>query len=286
MLRRTAALALLLAAGTGLRAESSDYPLAINLPTSERMQHWDIGMIFTHRFVTPVKGHGKDVYGVDGYAYPALGLSFGIGWVKGLNLLIYRTADNKTFTAGLQQQVLDVDWLRLAVRADYFDEVVEQELTSLGRVGIRGGTVQLPAEFFLGDRVIVSVVPTYISNTATKGLPLQDAQGQPLAPHDSGVFNVGIGLRIDFTAALCFMGEFYPRPSHLAKAVHPETAGGTHYENGFELGFSYKTLKHRFTVNGGNVIGTTAQQVLGGDHAGGPRPPAQWSLGFNIARVF
>lgn len=286
MSRHAVAFLLLAAAGHLLRAESSDYPLAINLPTSERMQFWDIGLVFTHRFVTPAKGHGKDVYGVDGYAYPALGAAFGIKWIKGLNLIAYRTADNKTVTFGLQQQVLDLDWLRLAVRAERFDETVEQQTTSLGRVGIFGGTVQVPAEFFLGERVIVSVVPTYITRTSTQGLTLKDADGQPVQIPDSGLFNVGVGVRVDFTAAFSFMGEYYPRPTRLAKATHPESAGGTRYESGFTVGFSYKTLKHRFTLAGGNVVGTTAHQVLGGDHIGGPRPPAQWSLGFNVARVF
>lgn len=82
-------------AGGALIAQSSEYPLAINLPTSDRMQYWDIGLAFTHRFVTPVKDHGKDAYGVDGFAYAGFGVDFGFKPIKGLNVLLYRTAETR-----------------------------------------------------------------------------------------------------------------------------------------------------------------------------------------------
>lgn len=37
---------------------------------------------------------------------------------------------------------------------------------------------------------------------------------------------------------------------------------------------------------GTNSTGTTAHQVLGGDYGGGPKPKGDWSIGFNVARVF
>ena len=104
MNRRTRALLpLALAAATTLGAESSEYPLGINLPTGERMQYWDIGLVFTHRFIAPVQNNGKNLYGIDGFTYAGFGFDFGIKPVKGLNFLVYRTADNKTFVYGLQQ---------------------------------------------------------------------------------------------------------------------------------------------------------------------------------------
>lgn len=281
-------LACALLAGGALHAESSDYPLVVNLPTAERMQYWDIGVAFTHRFIQPVKDHGKDVYGLDGYTYAGLGFTFGIKPIPGLNAFIYRTADNKTFTFGLQEQVLNGDRVRMAVRAERFDEVVKETVTPLGKVGVSGLAVQLPTEIFITDDIIFSLVPTYITKTTTTDTILAVPPGQTpnTTPNTGGVFNVGLGLRIGFTEKFSFVGEYYPRPSKFSKAAPGGITDGTTYQNGFAAGFSYKTFKHRFTVVGSNATGTTANQVLSGDYGGGPRPSAQWSLGFNVVRVF
>ncbi len=281
-------LACALLAGGTLRAEASDYPLALNLPTAERMQYWDIGLAFTHRFVTPVKDHGKDVYGLDGYAYPALGFAFGIKPLKGLNLLVYRTADNKTFTFGFQQQLLDLDRIRMAFRAERFDEVVPQTTTPFGRVGITGGTFQLPTEIFLTDDLIFTLVPTYITRTTTTDTILQVPPGAVpnTAPNTGGVFNVGLGLRGNLTARFGLAAEFYPRPSKFSKAAPGGVTDGSTYHSGFAVGVSYHTFKHKFSLMATNTMGTTGNQVLSGDYGGGPRPSSQWSLGFNVIRVF
>lgn len=247
-----------------LRGQSSDYPLAINLPTSDQMQFWDIGVGFTHRFVSPAKDHGKDAYGLDGMAYAGLGLAFGIKPIKGFNVLLYRTADNKTFTFALQQQVLDRDWVRLSARAERFDEVIPAAQTPIGDVGISGTAFQVPTEFFLGDHFILSLVPTYLSRTTTQ---------------KQGVFNVGAGLRVMFGEKWALLGEVYPTPS---KVKQPGRVSNT----GFAAGLSYKTFKHRFSAFATNAAGTTANQVLSGDFGGGARPSSEWSFGFNVARVF
>ncbi|MFZ1375437.1 MAG: DUF5777 family beta-barrel protein [Geothrix sp.] len=289
MTRKTAPLlACALLAGGALRAESSEYPLVVNLPSAERMQYWDIGVVFTHRFVQPVKDHGKDVYGLDGYTYAGLGFTFGIKPIPGLNAFIYRTADNKTFSFGLQEQVLNGERVRMAVRAERFDEVVKETVTPLGKVGISGLAVQVPTEIFITDDIIFSVVPTYITKTTTTDTVLAVPPGQTpnTKPNTGGVFNVGLGLRIGFTEKFSFVSEYYPRPSKFAKAAPGGITDGTTYQNGFAVGFSYKTFKHRFTLTGSNASGTTANQVMSGDYGGGPRLSGNWSLGFNVARVF
>ena len=281
-------LACALLAGGALHAESSEYPLVVNLPSAERMQYWDIGVVFTHRFIQPVKDHGKDVYGLDGYTYAGLGFTFGIKPIKGLNAFIYRTADNKTFSFGLQEQVLNGERVRMAVRAERFDEVVKEPVTLFGKVGISGLAVQVPTEIFITDDIIFSVVPTYITKTTTTDTILSVPPGQApnTSPNKGGVFNVGLGLRIEFTEKFSFAGEYYPRPSKFSKAAPGGITDGTTYQNGFAAGISYKTFKHRFTVFGTNASGTTTNQVMSGDYGGGPRPSAQWAIGFNVARVF
>jgi len=289
MTRKTAPLlACALLAGGALRAESSEYPLVMNLPTAERMQYWDIGVVFTHRFVQPVKDHGKDVYGLDGYTYAGLGFTFGIKPIPGLNAFIYRTADNKTFSFGLQEQVLNGERVRMAVRAERFDEVVKETTTPLGKVGISGLAIQVPTEVFITDDIIFSVVPSYITKTTTTDTILAVPPGQTpnTKPNTGGVFNVGLGLRIGFTEKFSFISEYYPRPSKFAKAAPGGITDGTTYQNGFAVGFSYKTFKHRFTLAGTNASGTTANQVMSGDYGGGPRLSGNWSLGFNVTRIF
>ena len=262
MMSRIPCLLLCVTAASGLlRGESSEYPLAINLPTVDMMQFRDMGIAFTHRFDTPAAGHGKDLYGLDGYAYPAFGFDFGIKPVKGLNAILYRTADNKTLVLALQQRVLDLQSMRMAVRAERFDEVVPRTQTPLGTVGISGGTVQVPAEFFIGDLTTFTLVPTYISRTTTQ---------------DKGVFTAGAGVRVDVTGKLGLLAEYYPRPGKIGKDFKP----------GYAFGATYRTLKHRFTLLGTNALGTTANQVLSGDFGGGPRSTGQWALGFNLTRTF
>jgi hypothetical protein len=289
MTRKTVPLlACVLLAGGALRAESSEYPLVINLPTAERMQYWDIGLAFTHRFIQPVKDHGKDVYGLDGFTYAGLGFTFGIKPVPGLNAFIYRTSDNKTFTFGLQEQVLNGERVRMAVRAERYDEVVKATVTPLGKVGVSGLALQVPTEIFLTDDIIFSLVPSYITKTTTTDTILAVPPGATpnTTPNKGGVFNVGLGFRANITEKFSFVSEYYPRPSKFSKAAPGGITDGTTYQNGFAAGFSYKTFKHRFSVFGTNASGTTANQVMSGDYGGGPRPSSQWSLGFNVARVF
>lgn len=273
-------LALCLAAGALLHAESSEYPIGINLPTGERMQYWDIGVVFTHRFIAPVQSNGKNVYGVDGYAYPAVGFDFGIKPIKGLNLLAYRTADNKTVVLGLQQLLLDKSRLRMSLRLERFDETVRRRIVpgapdpAQGEVGISGASGQLTTEIFLTDDIIVTVIPTWLSRTTTV---------------EKGVATVAGGLKVMFTEKFSFVGEFYPTPAKVKQEGEkggPLVQAGRKYETGFAAGIAYKTFKHRFTLFGTNTTGTTAHQVLGGDYGGGPNPGGKWSLGFNVARVF
>ena len=281
-------LACALLAGGHLRAESSEFPLVINLPSAERMQYWDLGVVFTHRFIQPVKDHGKDAYGLDGFTYAGVGFTFGIKPIKGLNLFVYRTADNKTFNAGFQQQVWNGDYVRMALRAEHFDEVVKEGVTPFGRIGVTGFTAQLPTEIFIGDDLILSLVPTFVSKTTTSDtiLPVPPGTTPNTKPNKGGVYNVGLGLRYGFTDKFSVMAEYYPRPSKFAKAAPGGITDGSTYQNGSAAGFSYKTFKHRFTLAGTNASGTTANQVMSGDYGGGPRLTSQWAIAFNVARVF
>jgi Membrane bound beta barrel domain (DUF5777) len=247
----------------------SELPLALNLSTAEHLEGWDIGVRFTHRFDLASSTGGKEAYGLDGYAFAGVGLDFGIKPIKGLNVQIYRTADAKTFTLALHQQLYAGEYFRAAFRAERFDEVVKQFTEPLKKdtVGLVGSTFQAPIELVIPGGGVFSLVPSYQS-TSTSYV----ARG---AGNAKGIFNVGLGLRWTLYEKHAILAEYYPRPSKLDKSI---------YRPGWAWGYQYRTFKHRFAAIYTNVEGTTPHQVLNGDFARGPRRAG--SFGFNVVRVF
>jgi Membrane bound beta barrel domain (DUF5777) len=259
LLASTLLLSLLLSAA--LRGQASELPLALNLPTADSLQGWQPAIRFTHRFSEPAKDHSKDLYGLDGGNFPGLGLDLGIAAVPGLNAQVYRTSDGKSLTLALQEQLLDRPHLRMAARGERFDETIQRTTYAYGTVGLTGAAFQLPTEFLAGP-ITFSLVPTWLSRTTSR---------------DQALFTTGAGLRWRILEGQSILLEYYPRPNRLDAAT---------YEQGYAFGYRFQTKGHRFTLLATNVQGTTAHQVLGGDYAGGPRPPSQWALGFNLVRVF
>lgn len=251
---RTGPLLLALLLGTPLAAqEASELPLLLDLPTADHLAEWDIGLRFTHRFQEQAKGNSKDFYGLDNGAYTGVGLDFGIKAIPGLNAQIYRTSDQKTLTLALQEQLVSTDHWRVAFRAERYDETVKG-----GRVGT---TLQAPVDWQPWEPLTITVVPTYLSHTATA----------------EGVVTAGLGIHWAITESQGLIGEFYPRPSKVDAS----------FERGWSFGYQYRTRGHRFSVLATNELGTTANQVLGGDYQGfGPRPSGAWALGFNVVRIF
>ncbi len=258
-----------------LAAQGSEVPLAFNLPTAGHLEGWDVGVAFTHRFVQAVKGSGKDAYGLDGYAYAGLGLTFGVAPIKGLNVFITRTADNKTFTLGFQQRLIRTYSLGWALRVERFDEVVRRQDFPRGEVGLVGGTLSLPLDLNWGP-VTATFVPAYVTTTATRHF---DFDSDPWGRRPSargGRFNAGVALRAELSTEFLLVGEYVAKPSGLPEAYHA----------GYSLGLTYRTRGHRFTLAGTTQTGTTPNQIFSGDHDGGPRPGSQWALGFNVVRQF
>lgn len=233
--------------------EASEVPLAINLPTADHLAGWDIGLLFTHRFLEPARGASKDLYGVDEHATVGFGFDFGIKAIPGLNAEIYRSADEKTVALALREQVLAMDHWHVAVRAERYDETVKG--------GQQGGVFQAPVDWRPLDALTLSAVPTYLSRTAT-------------ARH---VVTTGLGVRWMVVEHQGILAEYYPRPSKVYNG----------FEQGWSLAYQYRTVGHRFTILATTIPGTTAHQVLGGDYEGyGPRSSNYWSLGFNLIRIF
>jgi hypothetical protein len=163
----------------------------------------------------------------------------------------------------------------LDLRVERFDEVVTHREVVSGEVGIVGGTVSLPMDLLLGPWTL-GLVPGYVSTTATRQVDFSTSPTGRLSTPRKGVFNAGAAVRYEFPGDLSLFGEFVPKPARLP---------GT-YRSSFALGLTYRTQRHRFTLAGTNASGSTLNQILAGDHAGGPRDSGQWSLGFNLVRVF
>lgn len=258
---RCLTLACLLGLPGTLGAQDSEVPLGLNLPTTERLENWDMGLRFTHRFLEPARGAGKDLYGLDGGNVAGLGLDFGIKPVPGLNAQIYRTSDDKTLVLALQQRILSARMLRLSLRVERFDEGIPRTRLPLGTVGIAGTAVQVPTEVQAGSWTLL-LVPSWLSRTSTA---------------EAGLFTLGGGLRWQVADKHALLAEYYPRPSRLDPA---------RYEPGSALGYRFSTRGHRFTVMATSTTGTTTHQVLGGDYGGGPRSVNHWTLAFNLVRIF
>lgn len=245
-----------------LSAQDSEVPLALNLPTAETLRDWQPAIRFTHRFLEQARSNGKEAFGLDGGNSAGLGLDLGIGAVPGLNAQIYRTADGKTVVLALQQQALKTSWLRLAVRGERFDETIKRATYGNTTVGISGAVLQVPVDFLAGP-LAVGLVPTLLTRTSTK---------------ESSVATYGASLRWSISEGQSLLLEHYSKPGGLP-------ASGT-YRSGLAFGYRFQTQRHRFTLLGTTAQGTTAHQVLGGGYNGGPVEPGQWTLGFNLVRMF
>ena len=254
MTAKRASAALICLLGLPLAAqEASDVPLALNLPTAEHLADWDIGLRFTHRFQEQARSGSKDLYGLDNGAYTGFGFDFGIKAIPGLNASIYRTSDQKTFTLALQEQVVAQGPWRFALRAERYDETVKG--------GLVGGAFQAPLDWQPVDALTFTLVPTFLSRTATA----------------RSVATAGLGVHWAITEHQGLLAEYYPRPAKVAAT----------FERGWAFGYQYRTHGHRFSLLASNELGTTAHQVLGGDWEGyGPRPSGDWVLGFNLVRLF
>ena len=251
---RFASLALIGLLGLPLAAqEASDLPLGLNLPTADHLADWNMGLRFTHRFQEQASSGSKDLYGLDNGAYTAFGFDFGIKAIPGLNAQIYRTADQKTVTLALQEQVVATDHWRIGLRAERYDETVKG--------GLVGGAFQAPIDWQPVEALTFTLVPTFLSKTAT----------------ERDVATAGLGVHWAFTEHQGLLAEYYPRPTKVSNR----------FEQGWALGYQYRTRGHRFSIMGSNELGTTAHQVLGGDYEGfGPRRSGDWVLGFNVVRLF
>lgn len=260
-------------ASTVVSAQQSEVPLWLNLTTAQGLMGASFSYRFTHRFQDQARNNSKNAFGLDGYSFSGLGMDIAVPSTPGTNFQIYRTPDNKTLTLAFHQVLVSRPDFRAAIRIERYDETIkDQVFTPNSREGIVGTAVQLPLSWSGGGLTILAV-PTYLSSTSTQR---------------KSVITAGLGLRWDMAERHSLIGEYYPRPSKLKDLkVFVDSTTTRDFENGWAVGYVFRTKGHRFTILATNVRGTTANQVLGGDYAGiGPNPSGEWTLGFNLVRIF
>lgn len=273
-MRLRSLLPLSLAALPLLSQQASEVPWGLNLPTAQGLEQGALDIRFTHRFDTRARGNSKEAYGLDGYAYAALGFEKNFVSWPGLTFQAYRTADQKTLTLALSQKLILDPTFQVALRVERFDETVKAETITLDsrdfKTGKLGTAIQLPMEWRVSEYLTLSAVPTWLSRSNLKREPLT---------------TVGLSVRMELTPEQAFIAEYYPRPSKLKNELSIE--GKPLETAGWAMGYMFKTKGHRFTILGTNVKGTTTNQVLAGDYNFvGPSRSGDWRLGFNIARMF
>ncbi len=274
-MRPTALLGLALAAASSTLAfaQQSEVPLWLNLPTAQGLMDSSFAYRFTHRFQERARSNSKEAFGLDGNSNSGLGLDFAMPSTPGTSFQIYRTPDNKTFTVALHQVLVSRPDFRMAVRVERYDETIRDlSFTVNAREGLVGTAAQVPMSWS-GGGVTLLVVPTYLSSTSTQR---------------KGVTTAGFGLRWDMAERHSLMGEYYPRPSKVKELqVQLDSTTTRSLESGWALGYAFRTKGHRFTLLATNVGGTTPHQVLSGDYRGiGPNRGGDWTLGFNLVRIF
>ncbi len=273
-MRRSPILGLALAATSAVAyAQQSEIPLWLNLPTAQGLMGSGFGYRFTHRFQDQARNNSKDAFGLDGYSYSGLGMDIAVPSTPGTNFQIYRTPDNKTLTLAFHQVLVSQPDYRMAIRVERYDETIkDQAFTPKSREGIVGTSVQLPLSWS-GSGLTLLVVPTYLSSTSTER---------------KGATTAGFGLRWDMAERHSLIGEYYPTPSKVKDLqVYVDSTTTRAVVAGWAVGYVFRTKGHRFTLLATNARGTTVNQVLGGDYAGaGPNRSGEWSLGFNLVRIF
>ncbi len=261
-------------ASTLAPAQQREVPLWLNLTSTEGLMGGGFAYRFTHRFQEQARSNSKDAFGLDGYSYSGLGIDLALPSTPGTTFQIYRTPDHKTVTLALHQVLVSRPDYRVAIRVERYDETIRDlPFTPNSREGIVGTAIQLPMSWS-GGGITLLAVPTYLSSTSTQR---------------KGVTNVGFGIRWDMAERHSLIGEYYPRPSKIKDIkIYIDPTTTRDIQNGWAIGYVFKTKGHRFTLLATNAQGTTANQVLGGDYGTvpGPNLSGQWGLGFNLVRIF
>jgi hypothetical protein len=231
----------------------------INLPSTEVPASGTLGVLFIHRFKTPLgDSNARNLFSLDNGADDDFGVSY-----SPLNNL----------ELSLDRSSIEADW-ELAAKYRFLPMQSHRPFSLALRVGgnavtkenvenRQGFFAQGIASLAIGARIRLTASPTYVSNTALF----------------RNVFNVPVALSIAITPTVNVHGELYPKNRDFTKT--PARPSGTHI--GWIASIEKTVLRHRFAFTIGNLRATNVDQYTGSD-LGGAGVPSHMFLGFNIVR--
>ena len=235
----------------------------INLPSADTPARGTLGVLFTHRFAQPIdESDYQSLFSFDSGADIGLGLSYSP--LDALELTLDRSSAQDDYELAAKYSFLPFADGRpfaasLRVGGNARTEEGIDDRTAFFAQGI--------ASVALGPRVRLTVIPTYVSNTAL----FRD------------VFNVPVALSVAVTRTVNLQAEFYPKNRDFTELPATETAPPRRTSAGWIVAFEKTVLRHRFSWTVGNVRATNVDQYSGSDFSGGI-PRSDVYIGFNLVR--
>ncbi|PYQ34870.1 MAG: hypothetical protein DMF55_08595 [Acidobacteria bacterium] len=225
----------------------------INLPSTEVPAGGTLGVLFVHRFKTPLgDSNARNLFSLDSGADDDFGVSYS-PW-NDLEVSLDRSSIEADYELAFKYRFLAMAPGRpiaLALRVGG-DADTKQDIEDRQAVFAQG-----IASLALGSRARITVVPTYVSNTS----------------RFRNVFNVPMAVSLAITRSVNFQGEFVPKNRDY---------GASSY--GWIVAFEKTVLRHRFSWTFGNLRTTTVDQYSASDPAGGRLSRRDVYMGFNIVR--
>jgi hypothetical protein len=243
----------------------------INLPSTEVPAAGTLGVLFTHRFKTPLgDSSARNLFSLDSGADDDFGVSYSP--LNNLELSLDRSSLEADFELAAKYRFLPMQPHRpfaLALRVGG-DAVTKENVENR-----QGFFAQGIASLAIGPRIRLTASPTYVSNTALF----------------RNVFNVPVALSIAITPTVNVHGELYPKNQDFTETPArpagpdgtPAAIPGRHTHIGWIASIEKTVLRHRFALTVGNLRATSVDQYTGSD-LGGAGVPRDLFLGFNLVR--
>lgn len=252
--------------------------LLISLPTGRPKQKGGVWVNFTHRFAYDPAfsgtGRGEMLFGLDGFALPAFGFTYGI--TDKLSASVYRAPSiiGRPIQLMAAYNVLDEHRqspfnlaLRFSVegqnnfRQSYtenIEAIISRSITSRAQI------YAVPTASFNDRRVVQG------------GLRSRDIPQLP----GINAFSLGVGLAVDIRPTVALLAEVIPTLANGADL-------GIH-RPAFAFGIQKKIYRHAFTLGFTTSPGTTVSQRAGtrASFIGDPRAdkPSGLTIGFDLMR--
>ncbi len=258
-----------------LRGQQADEPappprppegsVIVNLPSADVPREGTLTLLFTHRFSQPLaQSDFHTLYSFDSGADIGIGLSYAP--LHGLDLGMYRSSNLDVYEFSAKYQVFGEGPFHAAVRggADLRTEknldraLPDQPTSGYSRRGFFGQAI---VSYAFADRVRLTLVPTYVSETSSL----------VFGGSVKGLFTVPAAVSVRVLRSVNIQGEIYPRLSRTNSA-------GV----GWSCAVEKTVAGHRFAFVVGNVRTTTVDQYVYSVPVGGN--PHDYFIGFNLVR--